>query len=111
MRFAPLPAQVVLAACLAYVALKACVAHQRTADLYAEQLRLRDSSPSGEAVPLSFVRLASKEASSADRSFNISLGLSLAIIVVALFQLFELWFSVVARKEQPRGSSKHDQNG
>jgi hypothetical protein len=100
MRFSPLPAlavvtiiQVVLAGCLAYVSLKASVAHQHTADLYAEQLRLRESSPHGDTVPVSFLRLATKEAAAADRSFGVSLVLSLGIIALAVFQL---WFALDA---------------
>jgi hypothetical protein len=104
MKFAPLPAlvvvtvmQVLLAGCLAFVALKASITHQRAGELYAEQLRRRESSPTGEIVPLSFVRLASKEAASADISFSICTALSLMILVLGGFQL---WFATEARKER-----------
>jgi hypothetical protein len=88
--------QVLLAGCLAFVALKTSISHQRTAELYAEQLKRRESSPTGEIVPLSFVRLASKEAASADRSFSICTALSLTIMILGGFQL---WFAIEARKE------------
>ena len=103
MRFAALPSltvvtilQVLLAACLAFVALRASVTHQRAAELYSEQLRLRESSAT-ETVPITFVQLASKEAAGADRSFTIAMFLAFGIVVLAGFQL---WFVSEARRDQ-----------
>ena len=105
MRFAALPSltvvtilQLLLAVCLAYVALRASITHQRTAELYSEQLRLREASTT-ETVPISFVQLASKEAASADRSFTIALGLAFGIVVLAALQV---WLVSEARRDQKR---------
>ena len=90
--------QMVLAVCLAYVALKASIIHQRAADLYSGQLRLRQSMPT-ETVPISFLKLASREAADADKSFVIALSLSFGIVVLAGFQL---WFAWEARRDPQR---------
>ena len=103
MKFAALPSlrvvtilQLLLAACLAYVALRASITHQRAAEAYSEQLRLRDSSAT-ETVPISFLQLASKEAVGADRSFTIAMFLAFGIVVLAGFQI---WFVAEARRDQ-----------
>jgi hypothetical protein len=90
--------QMLLAACLAFVALRASITHQRAAELYSEQLRLRESSAT-ETVPISFLQLASKEAAVADTSFMIVMGLSFGILVLAGFQV---WFAAEARRYQKR---------
>ena len=107
MRFRALPSltvvtilQLLLAACLAFVALRASITHQRAAELYSEQLRVRESSAT-ETVPISFVRLASKEATSADRSFTIAMYLAFGIVVLAGFQF---WFVSEARRGQKVGA-------
>lgn len=88
--------QLLLAICLAFVALRASITHQRAAELYSEQLRLRQSSGT-ETVPISFVQLASKEATSADRSFTIAVFLAFGIVVLAGFQF---WLVSEARRDQ-----------
>lgn len=88
--------QLLLAVCLVYVAMRASITHQRAAELYSEQLRLRESSTT-ETVPISFVQLASKEAASADRSFTIATGLALGIVVLAGLQV---WLVSEARRNQ-----------
>jgi hypothetical protein len=109
MKFAPLPAlavvtviQMLLASSLAYASWTASAAHQRTADLYLHQLQLRENSKNGETVPLSFVRLASKEASNADKSFSISNLLSFSILLLAGLQL---WLVADASRQSRRAKS------
>lgn len=103
MRFAALPSltvvtifQMLLAACLAFVALRASITHQRAAELYSEQLRLRESSAT-ETVPISFLKLASKEAAASDASFMIAMGLSFGILVLGGCQV---WFAAEARRDE-----------
>jgi predicted permease len=102
MRFSAFPSltvvtvlQLLLAVCLAFVALRASITHQRAAEVYSAQLHLRESSAT-ETVPISFVQLASKEAASADRSFTIAMFLAFGIVVLAGFQV---WFISEARRD------------
>lgn len=102
MKFSALPSltvvtllQMLLAACLAFVALRASITHQRAAELYSEQLRLRGSTAT-ETVPISFLQLARKEAAAADTRFMIAVGLSFGILVLAGLQV---WFAAEARRD------------
>jgi hypothetical protein len=99
MKIPPLPTlaivtavQVCLAIAMFYVAWTASASHQRTAELYADHLRLHESSKS-DAAP--FVRLASREAAKADLSFRYASLLALGIVVLAGVQL---WLAVDARR-------------
>jgi hypothetical protein len=105
MKIPPLPTlaivtvlQVCLALAMFYVAWTASASHQRTAELYAEHLRLQESAKS-DAVP--FVRLASREAAKADLSFRYASLLASGIVVLAGVQL---WLAVDARRAAIRAT-------
>lgn len=93
--------QILFAASLACVVLKASIKHQRTAELYSEQLRARQSL-SNVTIPVSFVALARKEATDADKSFLAAGVLAFGIVVLAGIQV---WLVFEARRD-PKGTGE-----